>query len=734
MSSNSLGKTTIETRPDDVAPFTSHAQQRADAERDALGFIPKGAYQDAALQGKLWIATKSIAQNETYVGHLLFGGVFPTLRIFQLFVEPGERRSGTGSALIEALVKDAESRSYVSIVARVADDLEANSFWEGMDFHVVRAERGGSTRNRVILLRERRLNTPTLFDLLHASSTPTDHDLRLAERVFARSPAFAIDINVLLDIAKSRPRAEDVRKIIAAAMANSIRLFIAPEFVKELKNATQDGVSDPVLEFAISLPQFPLPPDGNLKRLCLELAPLIFPERTRQNRLKPRDESDLAHIATAIHHGSAGFITSEKAILRSKQILRERFDLDVIGTSELAEALTPAQWVEHDRVTSRIAADEGEIAIAEVTEEDRPKAQKFLESLGISGDQVTDALASGHAGCLRRRLLISEGKQVVAFASWDAPQKVNARVDALIFTSVAASRSESALDQILLLLIADVSHHGATVLRLSTAPPSSIFERAVGAIGFRPARVGGQPVTGVFEKACLGRIGTASNWTAVRTQLYQVARITLPVEPPTYEGPRTALTVTSPQGASLWLPLEEVEELLAPALLIVPGRPGAIVPIRRAYAEQLLDSSRQNQLFPKYEASLLFRRAYFSASRTLGLLEPGTILFFYESQKQSGSGAVVACARAIENAVRPPQDISASIKRRGVLEDAPIQEIGHRGKTTVTFFDTVMKFRRPVILSRLRAIGCCDGANFVTAKRISYEHVVKLLTEGQPHV
>jgi len=734
MSSNPAGKITIKTRPDDVAQFAGHAQQRADAERDALGFIPKGAYQEAALQGKLWIATTLAAESETYIGHLLFGGAFPTLRIFQLFVEAGERRSGVGSAMIESLVKHAESRSYVSIIARVADDLDANRFWEGMGFHVIRAERGGSTRHRVILLRERRLRTPTLFDLLHASATPTDHDLRLTERVFARSPAFAIDINVLLDIGKKRPRAEEVRKIIAAAMTNSIRLFVAPEFVSELKKSTPGGSDDPVLEFAISLPQFPPPLASNVKRLSLELAPLIFPERTRQSRLKPRDESDLTHLATAIHHNAAGFITSEKAILRNQQILRERFDLDVVGTSELAEALTPTQWVEHEHVTGRMASEEDEIVIAEATEPDRPKAQKFLESLGLNGGLATDALAPGHTGCLRRRLLISEANRVLAFASWDAPQKVNARVDAFIFADIAANRSESALDNALLLLVADVSHHGAAVVRLSTAPQASTIERAVGSIGFRPARVNGQPVAGIFEKVCLGRVVTESNWPAVRTQLRQVARITLSIEPPEYQGPATPITVTSPQGADLCLPLDELEELLAPALLVVSGRPGAIVPIRRAYAEQLLDSSAQSQLFAKYEASLLFRRAYFSASRTLGVLRPGTILFFYESQKQSGAGAVVACARAIENAMRPPQDISPAIKRRGVLEDAPIQQIGRRGQTGVTFFDTVMKFVRPIGLSRLRAVGCGDRANFVTAKRISYEQAIKLLTEGQPHV
>jgi hypothetical protein len=165
---------------------------------------------------------------------------------------------------------------------------------------------------------------------------------------------------------------------------------------------------------------------------------------------------------------------------------------------------------------------------------------------------------------------------------------------------------------------------------------------------------------------------------------------------------------------------------------MLPERPGAIVPIRPHYAEQLLDTSTQTHLFPKYEAGLLFQRAYFSSARTLSVLSPGTILFFYESQKDGGRGAVVACGRAVANSIRPPREVSKSVRRRGVLEDATLERIGKAGSTGVTMFDMVMRFSSPVPLTRLRGIGCADRSNFVTSRSIRYDHMRTILADGQP--
>jgi len=339
----------IRTKPHELTAFVSTVAARADAEKLALGFMPESVYQEAALQGKLWVATTDTPE-PTYLGHLLFGGVFPVLRVFQIFVDVKVRRRNVGTVLISELVRYAEALSYLTITAKVADDLEANAFWQRHEFHVVRYVPGGSSRQRTICLRERRLNTPALFDDISLSAS--DHDLHLAQRLNARPLVYSMDVNVILDLTQNRERASAVRKVIAAGMANVLQLYVAPEFTAELERSSDCGIEDPLLKFAAALPQFPAPPPGVVSRLKLELGGIIFPGRTKQNKLKARDESDIRHLVAAIHHKAAGFITSENAILKKRWILQERFGLDVVGIVELAEFVTPTQWTDHDHVVA----------------------------------------------------------------------------------------------------------------------------------------------------------------------------------------------------------------------------------------------------------------------------------------------------------------------------------------------------------------------------------------------
>jgi GNAT superfamily N-acetyltransferase/predicted nucleic acid-binding protein len=720
----------IKTRTEDVTPFLARVQRLADTERDSLGFLPLTAYQEAAIQGKLWIAALVRNSEETYIGHLLFGGAFPTIRVFQLFVQDRYRGCGVGSALLEHLVQEAETLSYLTITARVADDLKSNRFWEKRGFGVVRSQPGGRGRGRLILLRERRLGTPALFDLLNASTSPTEYDLRLPERLYARSPVFTVDLNVLVDVAEDRPRAPAVRKIIAAAMANTIRLFVAPELIAELQRNTVPNSDDPLLDFALGLPRFPVLPDSETALLTMELASIVFPDRSRRRQLQPRDYSDLKHLATAIHHRAAGFITSENAILRANARIRERFLLEVVAPIELAEALSVPEWINHEHLTESPSSN-CEVGISELREENRWLAERFLQSIWTDRALAIQALDPGHQACPRRRLVVTKNNEVHAFASWDAPHRLTSTADAFLFSERADTLQETLVDYALFLLIRDACSNGPAIVRLNSRNGDFAIANLAASAGFRPA-MSGSGTTEVFQKMCLGKIVDAQNWNAIRLQLRNLTNVELPHTPPSYCGPDTVIAVTSPQGACLRLPLHELEDLVSPALLIIPERPAAIVPIKPAYAAQLLDTSAQRQLFPKKEASLLFRRAYFSAARTLRTLSPGTILLFYESKARSGSGSVVACARAISNSIEPPQDVSRSVRRRGVLDDESLQRIGGSGATCVTVFDTVIRFSEPVCLERLREIGCVDRSNLVTSRRITYAQMGMILTDGKP--
>jgi GNAT superfamily N-acetyltransferase/predicted nucleic acid-binding protein len=727
------GGIAVKTNPDEVCAFLDEVRRAADSERVALGFLPRRAFIEAAAQGKLWIAVAQREGMPVYAGHIMFGGAFPILRIFQVFVSAPFRRRGVGGTLLRQLISEAESQNYLLVNAKVAGDLEANKFWNAQGFSVVRTIAGAGGRGREILLRERRLATPSLFDLLEATTAPTDHDLQLVDRLFARAPVYVLDVNVLLDLLKNRERARDVRRIISAAMAAAVSLYAAPELVEELRKSAVRSGDDPVLQFATTLPQYPLPAEAQRQRLFLELASMVFPAKLSQKRMKPRDESDLMHLVAAVHNKAAWFVTSERAILRCRKAVWERFGVDVVGVTELAQALSPAEWNRNYELKARRSTGT-EICAVALQENERSAAEQFLTSAGVDDAVLRDALAPGYAGSPRRRFVIKVSEQILAYAAWDAPQVISSKVDAFVTAHGTDAAIESGLQCTLLSLMKDACQNGVSLVRILAVPGSTILRQAATSAGFRPIAGAERPNCEWFQKVCLGQVVIEDNWESARQQLLSRAKVELPAVIPRYAGPQTNVGVVSPQGAGLSLPLHELEELIGPALLLLRGRPGAIVPIRKNYAAQLLDSSLQSSLFPKYEASLLCRRAYLSAISALSATAPGTVLLFYESRHGKGQGAIVACARSVENAISPTHELPASIKARGVLEDKAIEIVGATGRTGVTLFDSIFKFSKPVPLQRLRKIGCVDGTNLVTSRKLSYERLQSILREGVPHV
>jgi hypothetical protein len=438
----------------------------------------------------------------------------------------------------------------------------------------------------------------------------------------------------------------------------------------------------------------------------------------------------LRHLAAAIHHKAAGFITSENALLKKRWILQERFGLDVVGVAELAEFVTPTQWTEHEhRITH--SPTKQDLIVREMSERERGQVEAFLLRLALPAEVLNNALAPGHKDSPRRRLVVAVTADIVAFASWDAPQRLFPDLDSYLFVNERHSTAESSIELALYLLMRDSCRLAPAVVRLYlNAHPGGLASRLAGESGFR----GPDGRHTIWRKVCLGRIVDVTGWNETARQLAQAADLTLPSVPPTYRGPDTSIAIAGPDGKSLTVTLHEFENLIGPALLLFPQRCGTVVPIRATFADQLLDPAPQGGLFPRYEASLLPRRTYFSHPRTLPALLPGTILFFYESRKHGGRGAVIACARSVANSSSLAGDVEQSAARRDVIEAETIQRFGGGGRTCVTTFDTIFRFAKPVPFARLRLLRCADASNLVTSRPIRYDQLLMLIQEGEPHV
>ena len=711
---------------EEVASYVEQARAAADKEKDSLGFLPERAYREAAEQGKLLIAVVRQHNKSVYAGHLLHGGVFPHARIFQVFSSPQFRRKGIGRQLVETIVRRMESLQYMSVVANVADDLAANQFWERLSFGVIRTKAGGRTTGRQINVRVRELDVPTLFSLTTAPANSSARDLKLVSRLFDVSPIYILDLNILYDLVKKRANVEDVGRIVRASFNNLVRLAVTEEFIRELERTSVPAPSDPILELALRLPRLKTPPVKELDRLVAELGILLFPKELINGSLRPQDRSDLVHLATAIHHKAAGFITGEKAILRGRGILQSNYSLDVVGSTEFADTVEPSEGT--DLVEVQAVAAGQVLQGRPIRENDIEMIEMFLKRMRCPGHLGNNAVRNDPGRPHRRMLVASDGK-IVTFGSWEIPSMVRPVIQAFVCIDEDHAAVTLASDFLLESMSRESLSDYATQLSLRLLPGHVTTKRIAVAYGFRPSADGDSGSTDL-QKIALGKVVTATNWAGICRQLKKGMGLELPDAIPQYLSLEQTVLVKGPTGHAVGVPLEELETLLSPALFCIPGRSGAIVPIKRVYAADLIGGARQLSLLVSPEAVLLRERVYFSDPRTAGVLTKGTPILFYESAGRGGAAGVIAAARIVRAELVLKDGTNPELLRRGVLDKKLLKNICSAETVVATTIDNIMIFRNPVGLKRLRELRAVDGTNLVTARWLSAEQMIQIIDEG----
>jgi ribosomal protein S18 acetylase RimI-like enzyme/predicted nucleic acid-binding protein len=323
----------------DIAPFLEAIRDQADSERDALGFLPEPAYAEHARQRKLILLLAKENDHASYAGHLLFGGIFPNLRVRQISIASKYRRQGLATTLLRALVAQGEKEGYLSISAHVASDLTgANSFYERNGFALLRSRAGGTTRNRKINIRAFELKSPSLLTIMNAARHAKSLQLIAPAKRSQDIPIYAIDLNVFFDAIKDRLRSIDAGTLFEAALRHQIRIAVSPEFVVELERTSRNIANDPVLSLAKRIPNLPRPAESTT-RLSSIVAQTVFPERFAKKTLTQTDNSDISHLTHAIAAGATGYITSDAKILGARNALMSRFNVDIIGLSEFVDLL-----------------------------------------------------------------------------------------------------------------------------------------------------------------------------------------------------------------------------------------------------------------------------------------------------------------------------------------------------------------------------------------------------------
>ena len=714
----------ISESAEDVRPLIGQIRQNADAERDAFGFLPEAAYESAAQAGHLFVALRRNKGCTQLMGHILFGGGFPHLRIHQLHVPKEFRGLGIARSLIDYLVSSVERLGYMDITAKVASDLAANEVWQSLGFATVRTQPGGNTRNRTINVRVKQLDTPTLFG--YPDGEPVTGLPIIGHGLTSYVPVYAIDLNVLFDLVKGRPRAEYAGQLIAAALDNMLRIVVTEEFAVELKRNFKPDAPDPIYEFALQLPTIPSPDRATIDALRKELSIIVFPERAQRNALTVQDHSDLLHLATAIFHSATGFITAEKAMVAQADLIKERYGLRIVHVKDISKLIHISKG-RASTVEYRFAGKD--LRISELSDSLRAGIFSIAEKINVPNDHHGQAWPSQLLSAQCRSIAVTLGGRLVCAALWDCSSRLHDVLSPTIIADEDNPAIESAMDALLLALSGEAVTNGPGLIHVAVPNAHTITREIVLSLGFTE-KPSAAPGFGQYQRLALGTIVNQDNWASMRSLISAKTGNTFAEDLLSQDSTKAKVSFSAEGRARFQIALDDLETALSPALFFQSSRNFVIVPIRRSFADHLLNTSVQLSLLPTNAAAIFHERVYYSATRNTSLFSPGTILVFYESGHNNGRSAAVAVARVRETAKVSKREIASVLLRHGVLEADEIERLGKSSLVASTVFDSLIRFQRSVSLRSLREVGAIDGANLVTARRLTSTQINSIVEKG----
>lgn len=698
-----------------TAAYLNPLRSAADSYRDALGFFAKSVYDEFARGGLLYILTKKTSDHSSYVGHLLFSCRYPRAHVLQIFILPEYRRHGRAGDLLHHLKDSLTEQGFISIYARVAEDLtEANMFWERQQFYVQRVEQGGASRNRKILVRSHELPSPQLFPVSGISGA---NPLGLSPQAQNDVPLFLLDLNVLFDVMPRRLRHEDAAALFQTERVSACRLAVSDEIREELKRTAHSGRTDPMEAYVGIFPSFPLAGGVGSEALLRELAALVFPGRALGNS----DVSDLRHLATAITHDLAGFITSDDAILAASSLVQAKYGLQVISPAafKMDGSLIGAG-------ASFDMSSDFTLRLASVTADEEPVVRTLLSKAGLSGSAIAAVWCPAEVQAASR-MAIWNDSTALGYLTWTNRLPGSEAAVARIMVDETNLQALAAGRILLTHLLEQLASSGPRYVGLELPAHQSLVRELAFALGFR-----GAPGQAQLTKLALGRVFTRTTWDAYRKELSTKGGPRLPGTIPDYRSTDQQISVFTPDGNQAHVSLDLLETLLSPALFCLPGRPAIITPIQRSFSEALLGHSKQTLLLPRGSASTYQDRHYLGSPRTLRHFKRGALMLFYESAKQGGRGELVALARVRQAYLKPSSELAPDFQQ-SVLTKSNLADIGKAKAKTVTVFDNIFHLPKCVPLSSLQRIGCGRPNDLITTRSITDTQLQEILREAFHH-
>lgn len=632
------------------------AVELGNAARATLGFLPVGAYRDAASKGCLLLAR----DRHTVVGYALYAITARRVRLIHLCVDPGRRREGIARALVERISEI--HADFPGVLVRCRHDYGLGDMWIALGFTQLSEAPGRSRTGRALVRWWHDHGHPNLFT-------------RPAESVLVRA---SIDLNILRDLAQpSRPDAPASLALVDDQFSDRLEL---------VRTSALDSEIDKL--------------DGVLRGLCTSQAATLTSVRADPGRAKTllealrlraraahdqyphdeQDEMDLRHVAESIAAGLNVFITRDARLIEVlSKAAEEQGGLRILQPSDVivhidelvrAEAYRPAALLQTTYRRQLIGAgqDKQMAGLVNRLSQEAPRDfQRLARDIAASGLERVGVVAP-------------DGTLVAAFVA-----AAEAAVLMVPLLRVAAgSQADTLARQVLFLLRHRARELKATTIRLTDPHPSSPIVLAALGDGFVPHDGGyyGFVIDIAHEAA---EVEHAAIIAADAASL-----------------PRPAPLQTRLPA----IPAAEIERRWWPAKILDSELPTFLIPIQQTFSRDLLGEPQG--LFPRDTGLGLSREhVYYRSPGGTRPTAPGRLLW-YMSGSSGGvvsAAGVIACSQLEDVVTGTAADLHSRFRHLGVWSIRQIEAASRNGQVQALRFTNTEIFPSAIGLKRLRELG-----------------------------
>lgn len=275
---------------------------------DTLGFMPRGAFEQASENECLWAA---ISSTGTVRGYVLFRRSKGGIKIAHLCINKTARGQGLARMLVNQITQRFPEVTGIGLWCR--EDFPANKMWPSLGFSPRARRRGRSSDGCELVFWFKDHGNPDLLS-----------NITSGDRVEA-----VIDSCVYFDIVDDDQsiRGEESRALISDWLQDSLRLFISQEVRNDMhrdSNADRRNCRERQIG---NFDEIRIAPNQYEKALAKirSVLPLAMDDQTR---------TDYSHLAWTLASEIPYFITRDGPLLKHKAVL-QKLDLTILTPGEL---------------------------------------------------------------------------------------------------------------------------------------------------------------------------------------------------------------------------------------------------------------------------------------------------------------------------------------------------------------------------------------------------------------